>query len=133
LRGNAPRYAGEEAEMEISLSQRIKGTLSQTRKRFVALEKRAVSSVEALERRAKDSVEAIEKRAKGSVEALEKRAKSSVDEGLAPLRRSWTSLRKRFDVVSRDDFKKLGKRVDEIARRVDRITKAREQRAHAAK
>ncbi|MSP60917.1 MAG: hypothetical protein EXR72_11345 [Myxococcales bacterium] len=95
--------------METALSERIRGTWSHTKDRLSEIDRR--------------------------VSALEKRARESVAEAPRRLRLAWDqatgTVRQKLDVATSDDLGRLAARVDELAKRVEKLTRERVARASA--
>jgi hypothetical protein len=95
-----------------TVSQKLKGTFSNAKLQLEGFEKKAVKQVAILEKKAKASIDDVKER---------------VDEVPTQLRGAWDQvidrLRGALDFASRDDLKKLTKKVDEIAKTVDKLVR----------
>ncbi len=89
--------------MELALGDRLKDSWKQTKKQLGAFEKRARHRVDA----ARDRVEAVPKQLRGACERAFDRARASVSG------------------ISRDELRQIGRRIDDLAKKVDRLTKER--------
>jgi tetrahydromethanopterin S-methyltransferase subunit G len=95
-----------------TVSEKIKGTFDNARLQLEGLEKKAVKQVALFEKRAKKSV--------GEV-------KEQLDEVPAQLKGAWAEVvdrvRGALDFASNDDLKKLSAKVDELAKKVDKLVR----------
>ncbi len=96
--------------MATTVSQKLKGTFDNARLQLAGFEKKAVKQVALLEKKAKASL--------GDV-------KEQIDEVPAQLKGAWNEvvgrLRGALDFASNDDLKKVSAKVDELAKKVDKM------------
>ncbi len=93
-----------------TVSDKVKGTFSTAKLQFEGFEKKAVKQVELLEKRAKDSL--------GDV-------KEQLDGVPVQLRGAWAEVigrvRGALDFASNEDLKKLTLKVDDLAKKVEKL------------
>ena len=103
-----------------TVSETLKGTFSNARHQLEGLEKKAVKQVTLLEKKAKASL--------GEV-------KEQLDEVPKQLHGAWTEvvgrLRTAFDFASNDDLRKLTAKVDDLAKKVDKLIRGEKIKAAA--
>ena len=95
-----------------TVSQKLKGTFSNARTQLEGFEKKAVKQVELFEKKAKASI--------GDV-------KEQLDEVPAQLKGAWEQVvdrvRGALDFASNDDLRKLTAKVDDLAKKVDKLVR----------
>ncbi len=93
-----------------TVSDKVKGTFSTARQQFEGFEKKAVKQVELLEKKAKESL--------GDV-------KGQLDGVPVQLRGAWAEVigrvRGALDFASNEDLKTLSAKVDELAKKVEKL------------
>ncbi len=96
--------------MATTVSQKLKGTFDQARVQLEGFEKKAVKQVALLEKKAKASL--------GDV-------RGQIDEVPAQLKGAWEQVvgrvRGALDFASNDALKKLSAKVDDLAKKVDKL------------
>lgn len=106
----------------VTVSQKLKGTFAGARSQLEGFEKKAVKQVERLEKRAKASL--------GDV-------KGQLDEVPAQLRGAWDQvigrLRGALDFASNEDLKKISAKVDDLAKKVDKLVRGDKIKSAASK
>jgi hypothetical protein len=106
-----------------TVSQTIKGTLSNAKLQLEGLEKKAVKQVSLFEKKAAKQVALLEKKAKASLDEV----KGRVDEVPKQLYGAWAEVVHRFrgalDFASNEDLKKLVDKVDELSKKVDKLVR----------
>lgn len=105
-----------------TVSERIKDTFSTARHQLEGFEKTFGKKVGQFEKQ---------------VGKLEKRAKASLDEVPAQLRGAWTQVRARLQgalaYATRDELQTVSERVDDLARKVDKLLRGDKIRDAAKK
>src|SRR5262249_43831188 len=105
-----------------TVSQQLKGTFTNARKQIEGFEKKAAKQVALLEKKAKASL--------GEV-------KEQIDEVPTQLRGAWAEvvgrLRGALDFASNDDLKKLTSKVDDLAKKVDKLGRGEKIKPSASK
>jgi hypothetical protein len=95
-----------------TVSQQLKGTFTNARKQVEGFEKKAAKQVAMFEKKAKASL--------GEV-------KEQIEEVPAQLRGAWTEVvgrvRGALDFASNDDLKKLSAKVDDLAKKVEKLVR----------
>lgn len=95
-----------------TVSQQLKGTFTNARKQIEGFEKKAAKQVALLEKKAKASL--------GEV-------KDQIDDVPAQLKGAWSEvvgrLRGALDFASNDDLKKLSAKVDDLAKKVEKLVR----------
>jgi hypothetical protein len=104
-----------------TVSQRLKGTFDQARVQLEGFEKKAVKQVALLEKKAKASIGDVQEK---------------FDEVPAQLKGAWTEvvgrLRGALDFASNDDLKKLSAKVDDLAKKVEKLVRGDKIKSAAA-
>ena len=104
-----------------TVSQQLKGTFTNAKKQFEGFEKKAAKQVALLEKKAKASLDDVKER---------------VDEVPTQLRGAWDQVidrvRGALDFASRDDLKKVAKKVDELAKTVEKLVRGDKIKSAAA-
>jgi polyhydroxyalkanoate synthesis regulator phasin len=99
----------------------LKGTFSSAKKQIEGFEKKAVKQVALLEKKAKASLDDV---------------KEQIDGVPVQLRGAWDQVidrvRGALDFASRDDLKKLAKKVDELAKSVDKLVRGEKIKSSAS-
>ncbi len=107
--------------MATTVSEQLKGTFSNARKSIEGFEKKAAKQVALLEKKAKASLDDV---------------KGQLDEVPHQLRGAWDQVvgrvRGALDFASNDDLKKLGKKVDELAKTVEKLVRGEKIKAAAS-
>jgi polyhydroxyalkanoate synthesis regulator phasin len=104
-----------------TVSQQLKGTFSSAKKQIEGFEKKAAKQVALLEKKAKASLDDV---------------KEQIDGVPVQLRGAWDQVidrvRGALDFASRDDLKKLAKKVDELAKSVDKLVRGEKIKSSAS-
>jgi polyhydroxyalkanoate synthesis regulator phasin len=104
-----------------TVSQQLKGTFSTAKKQIEGFEKKAAKQVALLEKKAKASLDDV---------------KEQIDGVPVQLRGAWDQVidrvRGALDFASRDDLKKLAKKVDELAKTVDKLVRGEKIKSSAS-
>jgi hypothetical protein len=98
-----------EAKMA-SVSEKIKVTFSSAKSQLEGLEKKAVKQVALLEKKAKKQVEEV----KGQLDEVPGQLKGAWDQVVGRVRGA-------LDFASNEDLKKLTSKVDELAKKVEKL------------
>jgi tetrahydromethanopterin S-methyltransferase subunit G len=105
-----------------TVSQQLKGTFTNARKQIEGFEKKAAKQVALLEKKAKASF--------GEV-------KEQIDEVPTQLRGAWAEVVERvrgaLDFASHDDLRKLTAKVDDLAKKVDKLVRGDKIKAASTK
>lgn len=105
-----------------TVSQQLKGTFTNARKQIEGFEKKAAKQVALLEKKAKASY--------GEV-------KGQIDEVPAQLKGAWSEVvgrvRGALDFASNDDLKKLTAKVDDLAKKVEKLVRGDKIKSAAGK
>ena len=95
-----------------TVSEKIKGTFSNARMQLEGFEKKAVKQVALLEKKAKKSVDGV---------------KEQLDEVPQQLKGAWAEVvdrvRGALDFASREDLQKLSSKVDDLAKKVEKLVR----------
>ncbi|MDB4965531.1 MAG: hypothetical protein JWN44_1220 [Myxococcales bacterium] len=95
-----------------TVSQKLKGTFSNAKHQLEGFEKKAVKQVALFEKKAKDSVNDV---------------REQLDDVPAQLRGAWDQVvgrvRGALDFASNDDLRKLTTKVDELAKKVEKLVR----------
>jgi tetrahydromethanopterin S-methyltransferase subunit G len=95
-----------------TVSEKIKGTFSNARIQLEGFEKKAVKQVALLEKKAKKSVDGV---------------KEQLDEVPHQLKGAWAEVvgrvRGALDFASHEDLQKLSTKVDELAKKVEKLVR----------
>ncbi len=104
-----------------TVSQQLKGTFTNARKQVEGVEKKAAKQVAIFEKKAKASL--------GEV-------KEQIEEVPAQLRGAWTEVvgrvRGALDFASNDDLKKLSAKVDDLAKKVEKLVRGEKIKSAAS-
>jgi hypothetical protein len=107
--------------MATTVAEKLKGTFSNAKQQLEGFEKKAAKQVALLEKKAKASL--------GDV-------KEKVDEVPAQLKGAWDQvvgrLRGALDFASNDDLKKLTDKVEDLAKKVDKLVRGDKIKTAAA-
>jgi hypothetical protein len=103
-----------------TVSEKLRGTFSTAREQLAGFEKKAVKQVELLEKRAKESL--------GDV-------KEQIDAVPLQLKGTWGTvvgrIRGALDFASNDDLKKLSAKVDDLAKKLEKVVRGDKIKAAA--
>lgn len=105
-----------------TVSEKVKGTLSNARTQFEGFEKKAVKQVELLEQKAKASLGDV----KGQLDGVPVQLRGAWDQVIGRVRGA-------LDFASNEDLKALSVKVDELAKKVEKLVRGDKIKSAAGK